>query len=208
MMEFFNWLQDSSVPTWLREADKLYAYDMYLVSHAIGMAGVVGLSSMIALRILGFAQTMPLKPMEKYFPFIYGGFWLNFCSGVVLFISYPVRAVTNPGFYIKMTGVLLAVLTIRRIRTQVFGNPAYLGTAPLPAASKRLAFRLFFIWWFTILAGRLMAYHEIANVEFETTIAVSTLTLALLALGFVGVRLWSATIAPHTPTSAAELKGR
>ena len=44
-MEFFNWLKDSEFATWLRESNVLWAYDLYLTSHAIGMAMVVGLSA-------------------------------------------------------------------------------------------------------------------------------------------------------------------
>ena len=211
-MEFFNWLQDSGFATWLREADVLWAYDLYLTSHAIGMAMVVGLSATVALRILGFAPSLPLAPMEKYFPFMFAGFWLNFGSGVVLFIAYPVRAVTNPGFYIKMAGVLLAFLCIRRIRRQVFGNPARLGTKPVPMNGKISAGALLFIWWGTILAGRLMAYHKIANVEWETPLAVLIATFVMLLAGFIGFRLWARSkqlrrgVAPHAPV--AELEGR
>jgi len=189
-MQFFNWIQDSGFATWLREADVLYSYDFFLVSHAIGMATVVGLSVAVALRILGVAPGLPLGPMKQFFPFMFAGFWLNLLSGIVLFIAYPVRAVTNPGFYIKMTGVLLAVLCIRRIRRQVFGNPACLETRPVPINGKVLACTLLFIWWGTILAGRLMAYHGIANVERQTIFAVLATTIVMLSAGFVGFRLW------------------
>ena len=211
-MEFFNWLQDSGFATWLREADVLWAYDLYLTSHAIGMAMVVGLSAAVALRILGFAPSLPLAPMENYFPFMFAGFWLNFGSGVVLFIAYPVRAVTNPGFYIKMTGVLLAFFCIRRIRRQVFGNPACLGTKPVPTNGKILAGTLLFIWWGTILAGRLMAYHDIADVERATSFAVLTATVVLLFAGFIGFRLWAWSKPLRQDVgrqaSVTELKGR
>jgi hypothetical protein len=49
---------------------------------------------------------------------------------------------------------------------------------------------LLFIWWGTILAGRLMAYHDIANVERQTIFAVLTATIVMLFAGFVGFRLW------------------
>jgi hypothetical protein len=83
-MEFFNWVQDSGFATWLREADALYSYDLFLVSHAIGMAMVVGLSVAVALRILGVAPGLPLGPMKHFFPFMFAGFWLNLLSGIVL----------------------------------------------------------------------------------------------------------------------------
>jgi hypothetical protein len=189
-MEFFNWLQDSGVAKWIREAGVLWAYDLYLVAHAVGMAAVVGLSTAVALRILGVASRLPLAPMEAFFPFMFAGFWINAASGVVLFVAYPVRAVTNPGFYIKMGGVVLAVLCIRRMRSQVFGNPACLGTQPVPMHGKILAGTLLFVWWGTILAGRLLAYHNIPNVEWQASVAMVVATAVMLLAGFIAFRLW------------------
>src|SRR5262245_12632979 len=118
-MPFFTWFEHSAVSTWIRESDSIFAYDLILTCHALGMAAIVGLSSALALRVVGFARGVPLAPMEKYFPFMYGGFWVNAASGLLLFVAYPTRAVTNPGFYIKLTGILLAVVTLRRLRRVV-----------------------------------------------------------------------------------------
>ena len=186
-MEFFTWLENSSFAMWVREGGFLWAYDLFLTSHAIGMAIVVGLSAAVALRILGFASRLPLAPMVKLFPIMYGGFWINAVSGLVLFSAYPSRAVTNPGFFIKMGSVVLAVLCLRRIRRQVFGNLAALDREPVPKSGRILAGTLLCLWWGAILAGRLMAYHDVANVEREASVAVFTVTVVLLA-GFAAVR--------------------
>lgn len=191
-MGFFTSLEESSFATWVREGGFLWAYDLFLTSHAIGMAIVVGLSAAVALRILGFAPRLPLAPMAKLFPFMYAGFWLNAASGLVLFSAYPTRAVTNPGFFIKMGGVVLAILCVRRLRSQAFRDPAALDRGPAPRRVRILAGTLLFLWWGTILSGRLMAYHGIANVERQASIAVFTVTLALLAI-FAAVRFLSGT---------------
>ena len=193
-MEFLDWLEHSSVPMWMKEQNApislLGGYDLYLVSHAVGMAFLVGLSAAVALRILGFAPRLPLAPMEKFFPLMYAGFWVNAVSGVVLFITYPIEAVTNPGFYIKMGGVVSAVVCIRRIRRQVFGNPANLDTRPLPMNSKILAGTLLFIWLATITAGRLMAYHGSGvGVEWTVPLALLIVTVVMLLAWFIAARL-------------------
>ena len=168
-MEFFTWLEDSSFSTWLKESQSPWPFDVFCLSfHAIGMAFVVGVSSAVALRILGFAPDLPLAPMKKFFPLMYGGFWLNALSGAGLLTAYPVNAVTNPGFFIKMGGVALALVCIREIRRQVFGDPKCLGTAPVPQKGKILAGLLLFTWLGTITAGRLMAYHMAPSVERDT----------------------------------------
>jgi hypothetical protein len=154
-MEFFTWLEHSGFAVTIKENAALY--ELPLVLHAIGMAALVGFSSAVYLRILGVAPSIPLGPMEKFFPIMYVGFWVNALSGLVLFSLYPVKALTNPGFFVKMGGVVLAVLCLRRIKQQVFGNPANLGTKPLPVKDKMLAGIAILVWLVTITAGRLMA---------------------------------------------------
>jgi hypothetical protein len=189
-MDFFAWLEQSGFAMWIKQSDSLLGYDLYLTCHAIGMAILVGLSAAVALRILGFAPRLPLGPMEGFFPLMFAGFWVNAVSGAVLLITYPVKAVTNPGFYIKMGGVVLAVVCLRRLKRQVFGNPVGLDTRPVPMNGKILAGTLIFIWVGTITAGRLMAYHGIADVEWETSLAMLVVTGVMLLTGYAAAALW------------------
>lgn len=188
-MDFFVWLHDSSLSTWIKESPSIWPYDVLCLSgHAVGMAVLVGVSSAVALRILGIAPQLPLAPMAGLFPVMYGGFWVNALSGAGLFISYPVKAVTNPGFYVKMAGVVLAVLCIRRIRHRVFPGPAAGRPGSVGATERNLAGALLCIWVATITAGRLMAYHEIAGVERDTVIGVLILTAAMALTWYVATR--------------------
>ena len=133
-MAFLTWLEHSGFAMTVKQSAVLY--ELPLVLHAIGMAILVGLSTAVYLRILGFASSLPLAPMERFFPLMYAGFWINATSGVVLFSLYPIKAVTNPGFFIKMGGVVLAIVCLRRIKRQVFGNPAVLDTRPCRRRTK------------------------------------------------------------------------
>jgi hypothetical protein len=186
-MEFLAWLEHSGFAMTVKQSAVLY--EIPLVLHAIGMAALVGLSTAVYLRILGFGSSLPLAPMEQFFPIMYAGFWVNALSGVVLFSLYPIKAVTNPGFFIKMSGVVLAVVCLRRIKRQVFGHPAVLDTRPVPTRDKILAGTSLFVWLATITAGRLMAYHGIAGVEWATAFAVLVVTVMLVLAGFAAARI-------------------
>lgn len=192
-MQFFTWLETTGLSTWIRESECVCAYDLFLASHAIGMAAVVGLSTAVALRVLGFSPHLPLAPMEKFFPFMYAGFWLNAASGLLLFVAYPTRAMTNPAFYLKLGGVVLALVCLRRLRHRVFGRPAEPRIAPVPMNARVLAGALLFAWWDAIVAGRLLAYQGIANVERETAFAVITATAMMLLCGYAAFRLHHGT---------------
>jgi hypothetical protein len=186
-MEFFTWLENSGFAAWVRgEAGALWVYDVFLVSHALGMAAVVGLSAAIALRVLGCAPSLPLAPMESLFPFAYAGFWINATSGLALFAAYPTGAAANPGFYIKMAAVVTAVVTLNRLRQAVF-DQRIAHESPLPLRARKMAGVLLFSWWVALLSGRLLAYHGITDVERTSVIAV-TLVSALMLLTFFVVR--------------------
>lgn len=189
-MELFTSLENSGLATWVREGSALWAFDVILIAHALGMAALVGLSAAIYLRVLGFAPSLPLAPMEGFYPLMWAGFYVNLVSGVLLFIGYPVRAVVAPGFYVKMGGVALSIVFLRRLRRQVFGNPAYLDTRPVPTNGKILAGAALFIWLVTITAGRLMGYSDVPMIQPRTYVATSIITVVLLVGGLIALRLW------------------
>jgi hypothetical protein len=137
--------------------------------------------------MLGFAPQVPVAAMSGVFPVMYTGLWVNVLSGIGLFVTYPVKAVTNPGFYLKMAGVVIAVVLIRRIQREVFGASAY-HSALVDAKGRTLARALLLTWLGTITAGRLMAYHGIAGVEWETVIAVVIVSAAIVLVLYIATR--------------------
>ena len=199
-MEFVAWLENTGFSTWIRESECICAYDTFLAAHAIGMALVVGVSAGLALRILGLAKGLPLAALESYFPVVYGGFWVNAGSGALLLVAYPTRAVTNPVFWLKLTGVTLAVLSLRRVRRLTFGPGSNGGVGEASPSAKLTAMALLFSWWGAIVAGRLLAYHDAVNIEIEHASAVAIVALSglLLAGALVAGRALGWTSEPHS----------
>ena len=156
-MEILIWLEQSGLGVWVRESPSIFAFPGILVFHTIGMAFLMGSSVAIDLRLLGLSPSLPLPAMEKFFPVMWCGFWINAVSGVGLLIAYPVKAFTNPVFYLKLTLVLLAVVIIRLIQSQVLRNPS-LGAHPAPMQVKLMAITSLAIWIGVTTSGRLLAY--------------------------------------------------
>ena len=189
-MRFFDGLEHSALSMWIKESMSLWPYDILCLSaHAVGMALLVGFSSAIALRLVGFAPSIPMAPMRKFVPVIYAGFWINALSGTGLFITYPVKAVTNPIFYVKMLGVVAAIGCVRRIRHETFGTPDRTGDPASLARARRPAEALLFIWPVTITAGRLLAYKGIPAIEWMASIAMTALIGIAAGLWYVLPRL-------------------
>lgn len=189
-MVFFDWLEHSELSMWIKESMSLWPYDILCLSaHAVGMALLVGFSSAIALRVVGFAPRVPLAPMAQFFPVMYAGFWINALSGLGLFITYPVKAVTNPIFYLKMVGIALALVCIRRIKQQAFHALGGADDRLVPERGQQPAAALLLVWIVTITAGRLLAYKGIPAIEWMASIGMAAVTALACALGYLLTRV-------------------
>ena len=158
MWEILQSIEFSRFSTWVREGELVLGYTTTLALHSFGMAFLVGLSAMVALRVLGVAPSLPLAPLDRFFPLMWISFWVNAVTGVVLFSLAPTSLVTNAVFGIKMVFVAAAVASVRLLRTNVFGDPATLDTRPVLTKNKALAAASLALWIVAITAGRLTAY--------------------------------------------------
>ena len=118
---------------------------------------VAGISAAVDLRILGFASAMPLRPMERFFPFMWFGFWINAVSGLVLLAASATTKAVSGVFWIKLALIALAVIDLQLIRNKVFRDPL-VDKKPVPKEGRVLAFASILLWAGAITAGRLMAY--------------------------------------------------
>src|SRR6266705_2429477 len=157
MMDFLRLIEESGFSTWVRESSSVLAFPSVLLLHMIGMGLVVGINAGIDLRILGLAPALPLAPMEKFFPLLWAGFWVNAVTGVVLLAADATTKMTNPDFYVKMAFIALALINLRILRTRVFRDPL-IDKAPLSANAKVLAVTSMILWLGAITSGRVLAY--------------------------------------------------
>ena len=157
MLEFLEAIENSAYPTFVRESPSLAAYTLVLSLHAMGLAVVVGLSAAIALRLLGFAPSIPLPPMQRLFPFMYVGFWVNALSGLALLAANATGMLTNPLFYVKIIFIVGGVLVMRLLRNNVF-NDRLASDGSLPPQARTLALASLACWGIALIAGRLTAY--------------------------------------------------
>lgn len=153
MDPFFSWIEHWALSVWIRESLSIFAFPAILTLHTLGLALLVGANAAIDLRILGVAKSMPLAPLERFFPLAWGGFWVNVVSGVLLLIAYPAKALTNPLFFVKLTLIAFAAWTAVAIRRAVFRTPQR-----DPSRGRRLAAASLFLWTAAIVSGRLLAY--------------------------------------------------
>jgi len=157
MMDVLLKIQESGFSQWVRESESLFAFAGILLVHTIGMGFVVGVNATMDIRILGFAPAVRLSALQKFFPVLWFGFWMNAITGTILLAADAVNKTRNPDFYVKMVFIALAVINLRMLKKQEFQDPL-IDKVPPSARAKILAVTSLLFWLGAITSGRLLAY--------------------------------------------------
>lgn len=154
--EILNTVEQTGVSKWLRETPSVFGFYFPLTLHGIGMSLVVGANLIVDLRLLGLASSLPLKPLKRLFGVMWFGLALNILTGAFLVLAYPTKEITNPDFYIKLTFMALAVITMWKLNTQVF-NDNSLSESAMALRGKVLAKWSLAFWFCAVWAGRMLS---------------------------------------------------
>jgi len=154
-------IEDLSIGVWVRESPSIFAYTLVLSLHAIGLAIVLGTSWLIALRLLGRATAIPLTALRSFYPTLWAGFIINAISGLLLFIASATHMGTMHVFWVKMAAVATGMVLSLRLKALYLNDTAALASGVVPAGARRMAWWLFGVWFFALVAGRLTGYPEL-----------------------------------------------
>jgi len=165
MMDLLAAIEDSGIATWIRESPSALAYTLILSVHVVGLALIIGISAIIALRLLGFVEELRLAPLRKAFPILYVAFWCNALSGLGLFAAETTKMTSFPVFWIKLGFIALGVLVMRALRNLVFDDAvlASVEAGAVPAVGRKLAIASLICWGAALVAGRLTSYPELLS---------------------------------------------
>jgi hypothetical protein len=155
-MSFLDTIEQLSFSTWVSESKSILAYPSILWLHVMGMGVVVGISTMIGLRLLGVSPKIPLAPLERLYPLIWAAFWVNAVTGTALLMASASKRGVDPTFYIKMVFIFAGIGVLRLTRKKVFRNLGPDGA--VPEGAKPLAWAALVCWLGAVIAGRLLAY--------------------------------------------------
>jgi hypothetical protein len=154
---FLRSIEESSFSTWLRETESPFGFYFVLLFHTFGLALLVGANALVDLRLLGFSPSIPLAPLKRFFRIMWIGFGINAATGVLLLISYPTKALTNPVFYAKLMMIGSAIWILTKLQKEVFAD-TNVTEAAMMARGASLAKWSLALWVGAISAGRLLAY--------------------------------------------------
>lgn len=158
----FEWLSSTAFAQWMTVSK--WAYPAFLAAHGLGLAVVVGLTSMIAIRVLGFPKQLPLAAYNRTIPLGIFAFVVNALSGTGLFIANATTLAENPSFLVKIGSIIVGLIVLYifyRNALKTAGERARAGLSEyVPTTSdKVLAVVAILIWLVAVIvSGRLIAY--------------------------------------------------
>jgi hypothetical protein len=159
-------IQNSAYAVWVRESPSILAFTSILSLHAMGLAIVVGINFIIALRLLGFVPAIPVAPLRKLFPWMYLGFTINALSGLSLLAANLNNDIHNWMFFVKLSMILFAMINLELTRTRIFDTPGVLQAADLTKRARGFAIASIAFWSLAIVAGRLTEYPNFVQAWF------------------------------------------
>jgi len=123
------------------------------VFHLIGLAALAGAVLLVDLRLIGVGlDGVPVARLARAArPWLLGSLALTVASGVLLFVSEPLKCYENPAFWLKLASLTAALLFTAVVRPRFTRD-----TAP---SGARLAGRLagvtsLVLWIGVAAAGR------------------------------------------------------
>ena len=151
-------LNNSALSIYMRES--LWGYPIALTCHAIGMGLLVGVVSILDLRVLGVFRTIPYPGLNKWFPVILVGFLVNLISGTLLYLSDPLNLLKNWAFDVKIILVFVGLVVLLIMKsTPTFKNIQNQEAATVGDGSARMwAIVSLIIWIAAVTSGRLTGY--------------------------------------------------
>src|SRR5690349_1658018 len=100
-------LETSWLAQWIQASP--WPYPTLLSIHGLGMGVVVGLTTVVALRVLGFPKGIPLGSYMQALPYLVVAFVFNAASGVALFIADASNLASNISFQIKLVAIVIGL---------------------------------------------------------------------------------------------------
>ena len=156
-MGVLEFLEQTGLATFIRESSSLLAFPAFLCAHTLGLSIVVGANTLVAIRVLGVASSIPLQPLQRLFPFMWAGFLLTVISGAGLAIAKATTLMVNPILLVKLVLIVFAAIIMWLLDKKVFRSPSGLRKAE-PGDGRMMAAALLVLWTLVMIAGRLIAY--------------------------------------------------
>ena len=158
-MSFFQWLQETDMSVAIRESRLMFP--LLEGTHVMALALSVGIIVVLDVRLVGWGlrSTPVSRIFENLRPWALFGFTIMFVTGILLFISEPIKCMTTPSFLIKLVLLAFAGLNALFFDRGVYPSIAGWDTSlAIPGRAKFAGAASLFLWFVIIFLGRWTAY--------------------------------------------------
>jgi len=159
LLQLCQWLQDTGFSTGIRES--VWTFPIIETIHLLALAFSVGIIVIVDLRLIGWA--LRDQPVSECFrrlqPMAVKGFGINVVSGLLLFVSEPVKCYHSTYFLIKL--ILLFFLALNAWGFDRFTLPTVAGwdkAIAMPFGARLAGWVSLMFWVGVIVMGRAIAY--------------------------------------------------
>ncbi len=156
-------IQHSHFADWLSQ--DIYPYILTL--HSIGMALLVGLLTVIDMRVLGIGTALPIPALRRFMGVVWLGFWVNAFSGTFLFLIAPDKLIHSNLFRVKLSLIAAGLVLGAILNSSLLSRGDEYGGGS-PTLQNRVVAALSLACWIgAIFAGRWLAYTTFGDIGVE-----------------------------------------
>lgn len=159
LFQFIEWLNETPWSTWLREND--LAFPIIESVHIIALAFSFGTIMWLDLRLMGLIlkRERVSDVIAQIEPWAIRGFSVMFASGILLFLSEPMKCYTTLAFQLKALLIVVALLNILWFHSKVSHSiSSWDEGGTIPWQARTVGFLSFMLWMAIIVLGRWTAY--------------------------------------------------
>ena len=138
MTGFLESLENTGISLFIRESDSLLGFPTILTAHAFGYCFIMATNTIVSARILGFAKSIPFKPLRRLFPVMWIGLIVTAITGGMLVIAAAQKRVPNPILWFKMALLVVAAPMMLKFQMKVFEDPS-VNENNIPSSARTMA---------------------------------------------------------------------
>jgi len=149
LLPFFQWVEATSLSKAISTSS--WAFAVVESVHLLALSVIGGAVLLLDLRFLGFGlrrQSVREVAREAQ-PWLVGSLIVMLLTGIVLFVSEPIKCYYSTPFWVKMTSLALAMLFTFTVRRRV----ALADEASVRPAVYKLVALVSLTFWFGVGAG-------------------------------------------------------
>jgi uncharacterized membrane protein len=150
-----EWLATTQYAMWVNQS---WGWPVALTVHAFGTATVVGLTSIIGLRLLGVFRTIPYTTLSKLIPIVWLGIVLQVLSGVTLWLTKPAQYLADGMFVVKLALLVIGVIVTVYFQRILKREASTWEAGKASPRGVRFAAATCVLWAAVTIGGRLTAY--------------------------------------------------